>query len=123
MRRVPYEWMLVAVQILATAALLGVPDVGLAWRYTSGADASAGAAMAAVVLLLWVGAGLAASALALSLARRIVQPMRRPGLAAGALVALGLVSLSAGMVRHEASHYSMCCGNLGEARQVAEEGR
>jgi len=112
----------VGVLLGAAAEVLGRPDLTAAGNFLAGAYATETAALAVVAVIVWALILVTVAAICVHAVRDALGHARgrRHRLGRAVLIALGgLALLAGGVYRHSTPAYSVCCGSLQEARDLA----
>lgn len=117
------EWLLVVAELVVLALVIGPPDIrgaldAMNTGYLSGHDA-----VALIGALLWVGMAVLAIVIAVRVARGSRRLLSRRALPVAAALLVGFSCLTVGVVRHQASTFTPCCGSLERAQSALADGR
>lgn len=123
MRRIRLECVLLPVQVGLAATVLGLPDVGLAADFLRGGYPTGETVLAAISLVLWLLIALASAALLVVELRRAVRRVIQARLGMAIVLVVSLLVLVGGVVKHTRAAYTMCCGSLSEAHDLAGSGQ
>lgn len=122
-RRAAPTLVMAAILVGAAAQTLGSPDMAVIRDYLSGGYQTDAAAIAVVSALVWVLIGAAVVTVLVGAARSVAsdsQFMRRRWTRAMLFLAAGAIVFGVGLAHHATSGYSMCCGDVQEAQQLAK---
>ncbi|HET9052103.1 MAG TPA: hypothetical protein VFO60_10400 [Candidatus Dormibacteraeota bacterium] len=117
--RIRPECVLLPVEVVLAAVVLGLPNLGLAADFLRGGYPTGATVVAAVSLLLWSVIVLACAGLVIVELRRAARRVVQARLGMALVLLVSLLVLTGGVVRHARSGYSMCCGSLTEAHDLA----
>jgi hypothetical protein len=121
--RVRTELLLLAVQLVALALILGVPNLRAVADLLSSGFANATNVLALITTLLWVGTLALAAVVVVRAVRGVTGARRRPALLPVAALLVGIGCLGAGIARHQSTGFQPCCGSLERAQTTLETGR
>jgi hypothetical protein len=121
--RVRTELLLLAVQLVALALILGVPNLRAVADLLSSGFANATNVLALITTLLWLGALALAGVVVVRAVRGVTGARRRPALLPIAALLVGMGCLGAGIAHHQSTDFQPCCGSLERAQNTLETGR
>jgi|ERR1035437_745616 hypothetical protein len=104
-----------------TVRVLGLPDFSSAIAFLSGSGITASNSLATIDLIIWFIVGCILIFNIINTLRKVsgqweIRLKRRQQ--AWGMMAIGILVLTIGLVRHYGPGDSICCGNINEARQV-----
>jgi hypothetical protein len=121
--RVRSELLLLAVQLMALALIVGGPDLRAVADLLSSGFANSANVLALITTLLWAGTIALAAVVVVRAVRGVTGPRRRPMLLPIGALLVGAVCLGAGIARHQSSGFQPCCGSLERAQTALESSR
>jgi hypothetical protein len=121
--RLPTELLLLAIQLVALALILGVPNLRAVADLLSSGFANATNVLALITTLLWAGSLALAGVVVVRAVRGVTTERRRPALLPIVAVLVGMGCLAAGIAHHQSTGFQPCCGSLERAQTTLETGR
>ncbi|MHB8507142.1 MAG: hypothetical protein ACYDGR_00645 [Candidatus Dormibacteria bacterium] len=120
-RRATVTLLLSLVLLWAAARAMGVPDIEAGLLFLGGGYTTTLGSLAAVELVVWVLVAVLTAmnvVSSMSEARGVLEALRRRRQRALGMLAIGLLALALGVVRHHGPSFSICCGDVKEARDL-----